>query len=132
MTGRPYDLRHSFASLLFAEHANAAEVAEQLGHSPQVLLSTYLHVIEDLRGVGKVNAEKQIRTARAAAVKAGNKGVAQKLPKRPRLRSVDSVDKEKVPPEQDFHEEPTLGLEPRTPSLRGTSERVTESPDPSL
>jgi integrase len=75
---RPYDLRHSFASLLFAERLNAAEVAGQLGHSTQVLLNTYLHVIEELRGVGKISAEKQIRAARRAAAK---NGVARKLPK---------------------------------------------------
>lgn len=77
-TTRPYDLRHSFASLLFAEQANAAEIAAQLGHSTQVLLSTYLHVIEELRGKGKVNAEKQIQTARR---KSATKNVAQLLPK---------------------------------------------------
>ena len=32
----PYTLRHSFASLLLAEQMNVAEIAAQLGHSPQV------------------------------------------------------------------------------------------------
>jgi integrase len=75
---RPYDLRHSFASLLLAEQSNPAEVAAQLGHSLQVLFSTYAHVIEDLRGTGRVDAEDEIRSARKSAKKPG---VAQKLPK---------------------------------------------------
>ena len=54
---RPYDLRHSFASLLLAEQSNPAEVAAQFGHSLLVLFSTYAHVIEDLRGSGKVDVE---------------------------------------------------------------------------
>ena len=37
---RPYDLRHSFASLLFAEGANPVEIAEQMGHSLAMLLGT--------------------------------------------------------------------------------------------
>ena len=118
VASRPYDLRHSFASLLFAEQTNAAEVAEQLGHSPQVLLNTYLHVIEDLRGAGRVSAEDEIRAARAAAAKAGNDGVAQKLPKRPRLHSVTTSGNKKVPPQQDFSREPTPRFELGTPSLR--------------
>jgi hypothetical protein len=34
---RPYDLRHSFASLLIAEQRNPAEGARQLGHTLQTL-----------------------------------------------------------------------------------------------
>jgi integrase len=76
---RPYDLRHSFASLLLAEQMNPAEIAGQLGHSLQVLFSTYAHVIEDMRGSGRVSAEAAIRAARAPR---GAANVAQKLPKR--------------------------------------------------
>ena len=43
---RPYDLRHSFASLLLAEGRQPLYVAKQLGHSLAVLLSTYAHLIE--------------------------------------------------------------------------------------
>jgi len=64
----PYTLRHSFASLLLAEQLNIAEVAVQRGHSPRVLLSTYAHVIDDLRGREGVNAEDEIRAAKAGAV----------------------------------------------------------------
>jgi integrase len=61
---RPYDLRHSLASLLFAEGRNPAEIAEELGHSLQVLLGTYVGVIEELRGKPRQTAEALIRAAR--------------------------------------------------------------------
>jgi integrase len=83
---RPYDLRHSFASLLLAEQTNPAEIAAQLGHSHQVLFSTYAHVIEELRGSGRVSAEEEIRGARQAAK---HNGVAQKLPTPPRPGKVE-------------------------------------------
>src|SRR5581483_5869187 len=75
---RPYDPRNSFASLLLAEQTNTAEIAAQLGHSLQMLFSTYAHVIEELRGAGRISAEKEIAAARKAA-KLG-RDVAQKLP----------------------------------------------------
>jgi integrase len=62
---RLYDLRHSLASLLFAEGRNPAEIAEQMGHTLQTLLSTYTHVIEELRGSPRKSAETLIRQARA-------------------------------------------------------------------
>lgn len=54
----PYTLRHSFASLLFAEGRNVIYVARQLG------LGTYGYVIEELDGVASVTAEGAIRAAR--------------------------------------------------------------------
>ena len=74
---RPYDLLHSLASLLIAEHANPAEIAAQLGHTMQTLFSTYAHVIEELRGREGVTAEGEIRAIRAGKPRAG---VGQKLP----------------------------------------------------
>lgn len=74
---RPYDLRHSFASLLLAEQMNPAEIAAQLGHSLQTLFGTYAHVIEELRGQGTVDAEDEIKAARQPF---GAGDVAQKLP----------------------------------------------------
>lgn len=60
----PYDLRHSFASLMLAEGRNPLEVAEMLGHSPKILLDTYAHVIEELRGQPPVPAEQRVLEAR--------------------------------------------------------------------
>lgn len=65
-TPRPYDLRHSLASLLFAEGRNPVEIAETMGHSLQTLLSTYTHVISELRGRDNLSAETLIREAREA------------------------------------------------------------------
>lgn len=62
----PYDLRHSFASLMFHEQRNPLEIADMLGHSPQVLFSTYAHVIHELRGEAPISAEDQIRAARSS------------------------------------------------------------------
>ncbi len=61
---RPYDLRHSFASLLIAEGTlSVVEIAAQMGHSPQMLLSTYAHVLAEVGGsAGSV--EEQIRAVR--------------------------------------------------------------------
>jgi integrase len=54
----PYDLRHSFASLMFHEQRNPLEIADMMGHSPQVLFSTYAHVIAELRGAAPISAEE--------------------------------------------------------------------------
>jgi hypothetical protein len=43
---------------------NPAEVAEQMGHSLQTLFSTYVHVIEELRGAKRRPAQDLIRDAR--------------------------------------------------------------------
>ena len=61
---RPYDLRHSFASLLLAEGHRPLYVARQLGHSLTVLLSTYAHLIDEYEGRERVDAEAEITRAR--------------------------------------------------------------------
>jgi integrase len=61
----PYDLRHSFASLLIHEaRLSVMEISAQLGHSTDTLLRTYAHVIADQRGVPRVSVELTIRQAR--------------------------------------------------------------------
>jgi site-specific recombinase XerD len=40
-SGRPYDLRHSFASLLLHEGRDVISVARQLGHGAELTLRTY-------------------------------------------------------------------------------------------
>jgi integrase len=66
---RPYDLRHSFVSLLFAEGRTVIEVARQTGHSPTMALATYGHVIEELEGAERRPAEDVIREARGASTR---------------------------------------------------------------
>jgi len=64
---RPYDLRHSFASLLLAEGRQPLYVARQLGHSFPVLLSTYAHLIEEYAASPHaIDAEAELTKARAA------------------------------------------------------------------
>ena len=62
--GKPYDGRHSFASLLLHEGRNLAYIAEQLGDSIDTVQRTYVHVIEELLGQPQVSAEETIRAAR--------------------------------------------------------------------
>jgi integrase len=61
---RPYDLRHSFASLLLAEGRQPLYVARQLGHSLAVLLSTYAHLLAEFEHRESINAEDEITKAR--------------------------------------------------------------------
>jgi integrase len=74
---RPYDLRHSFVSLLFAEGRTVIEVARQAGHSPTMALATYGHVIEELEGGERRPAEDVIREARVGAEPAARRRKAQ-------------------------------------------------------
>jgi integrase len=61
---RPYDLRHSFVSLLIQEGVSIVEVARQAGHSPEECLRTYAHVFEEFDPSERVPAEAAIRAAR--------------------------------------------------------------------
>lgn len=65
---RPYDLRHSFASLLLHEGRSVIYVARQLGHDARLTLSTYGHVIDELEDTPSLDADEAIRAAREAAV----------------------------------------------------------------
>ena len=60
----PYDLRHAYASLQIRAGVSIPELAERLGHSPQMTVSTYTHVIRELEGEPRVSAEAQIERAR--------------------------------------------------------------------
>jgi integrase len=61
---RPYDLRHSFASLLLHEGRSVIYVARQLGHDARYTLGPYGHVIDELDGQPNITAEDAIRAAR--------------------------------------------------------------------
>jgi integrase len=59
-TPRPYDLRHTFVSLLIAEGRTIAYVAAQAGHSAEECARTYLHLFdeyEDVNPAKRVSAE---------------------------------------------------------------------------
>lgn len=61
---RPYDLRHSFVSLLIAEGHNVVEVARQAGHSPKMSLDTYAHVFDEFEPGERISAAERIAAAR--------------------------------------------------------------------
>jgi integrase len=61
---RPYDLRHSFASLLLHEGRSPIYVARQLGHGAALTMGTYGHVIDELEDAPRLGAEDAIRQAR--------------------------------------------------------------------
>jgi integrase len=63
-SGRPYDLRHSFASLLLYEGRSVIYVARQLGHDARLTLSIYGHVIDELEETPHLPAEEAIARAR--------------------------------------------------------------------
>jgi integrase len=62
---RPYDLRHSFASLLLHEGRSVIYVARQLGHGADLTLGTYGHTIEELDDAPRTGADEAIAAARA-------------------------------------------------------------------
>jgi integrase len=62
---RPYDLRHSFTSLLLHEGRSVIYVARQLGHSAALTMRTYGHVIEELDEAPRISAEDAIIEARS-------------------------------------------------------------------
>lgn len=63
---RPYDLRHSFASLLLHEGRSVIYVARQLGHDARLTLTRYGHVIDELEDAPRLEAESAIANARLA------------------------------------------------------------------
>jgi integrase len=62
---RPYDLRHSFVSLMIHQGNSIVDVASQAGHSVQTCSSTYAHVFAEFNPSERVPAEQVIREARA-------------------------------------------------------------------
>ena len=62
----PYDLRHSFASLLIHEGQHSlVQISEWLGQSTATLLAHYAHVIADVAGQSLLPSEHAIKAARA-------------------------------------------------------------------
>jgi integrase len=64
--GRPYDLRHSFASLLIHEGRSLAEVAVQLGDAVATVAATYTHAFVEAEALPREPAQQTIEAARVA------------------------------------------------------------------
>jgi integrase len=71
---RPYDLRHSRASLLIHEGRSPAEVADQMGHSVDMTVRIYTHLFEEFKGRKRISAKQHVAQARRRAQ--GNHGSA--------------------------------------------------------
>jgi hypothetical protein len=84
----------------------------RFGESPSVTLSTYAHLFEELEGTERHSAEDEIRRAREAIRSSRTCFV-------PESETGPTTPEKKTPAKP---EKPTLGLEPRTPSLRGKDE----------
>jgi integrase len=67
---RPYDLRHTCASLMIRAHIGPADVATQLGTSLELVFRTYAHSIEAMRGRPSTSIARAISAARVG----GNSG----------------------------------------------------------
>ena len=105
---RPYDLRHSWVSLLIAEGATVVEVARQAGHAPTVTLDTYAHLFDELHDGPVTSADRLIREARAA------EGVSEVSVLCPRPDQSESGATENPCKSA----EPASGIEPETSSLQ--------------
>jgi integrase len=64
---RPYDLRHSFVSLLIAEDRTVIDIAQQAGHSAETCLRYYAHLFAELDPERRVprntRSERRVRSA---------------------------------------------------------------------
>ncbi len=74
---RPYDLRHSFASLLLHEGRSVIYVARQLGHDARLTLTRYGHVMDELEDTPRIEAEAAIADARRRAGASGPGAVSE-------------------------------------------------------
>jgi integrase len=63
---RPYDLRHSFASLMIQAGYSPVELAAELGHSPTLTLDTYAHLFSEFARGERIEPSEEIVRARIA------------------------------------------------------------------
>jgi Phage integrase family len=61
---RPYDLRHTFASLLIASGGTVVEIAAQLGHDPALTLGAYAHAFDEFDFGSRPDPVEMIQAAR--------------------------------------------------------------------
>jgi integrase len=67
---KPYDLRHTAATLFAAAGWTHVDIAHQLGHSPEVSMRTYQHLLEGARVDERRSIEDYIDEARGLSVEA--------------------------------------------------------------
>lgn len=64
-TATPYDLRHSYVSLLIHEGRSVPYVAAMAGHSPRVCLERYAHAFAEAQLGAGIPMAEAIEAARA-------------------------------------------------------------------
>ncbi len=116
----PYDLRHAAVTVWIHEGCSVVEVAAWLGHSPTQTLSTYAHFWGELSDAPRLGADEAIRRAREACAVPASPLPLRTAPVPSPLERRESYGSGA------FSGEPTAGLEPATPSLRGPSGRFLE------
>jgi integrase len=104
--GRPYDLRHSFASLLLHKGRSVIYVARQLGHGAELTMRTYGHVIEELEDRPQLPAEDAIHEARKAPTAAEDVPVSYLSPRAGKAVAARTAGNDERP-EQDSNLRPT-------------------------
>jgi integrase len=67
--GRPYDLRHTCASLMASTGSTHVEIAHQLGHTPETSVRFYQHLIQVGNGP-RPTMDQQIEQARSQVLSA--------------------------------------------------------------
>jgi len=65
----PYDLRHTYASLLIHENRSPVDVAARMGNSPALVLGTYAHPFAEQEHATAVKMEDAIANARRDVLK---------------------------------------------------------------
>ena len=91
------------------------EIAEQLGHSPAMMLRTYAHVIDGLRGAGKVDPDELVADARAAIKRGEGISDGPQMDHTTENTGANAGAREAESPMPAG--KPSAGLEPATPSL---------------
>ncbi len=109
---RPYDLRHSFVSLLLTEGRQPVWIAQQAGHSLAVLLSTYAHLIEEYAERERVDPELEIAKVREINVRLACVSASGEP-------SAGLPATRKAPPQQGLSGTGATGLEPATSAVTG-------------
>ncbi len=106
----PYDLRHTFVSLLIHEGRSVPYVAAMAGHSPRVCLERYAHMFAEAQLRTGVTMVDEIRSARARVCDRSATEATVAV-----LRS--SRGHKETPPERGVSEVEDAGLEPATSTL---------------
>jgi hypothetical protein len=108
----PYELRHTFVSMLIHEGRSPVEVAAQAGHAPTMTLDTYAHVYDDLDPAARVPAESRIARARAAARGADGELVPSQYPQAPRRAALSLVVNNEKPAHSTLSKNTTSNVTP--------------------